>query len=139
MVRDDDVDSAFSRAPHYLLRPDAGIDAHDQLHAGVRRPLDHFRAHAIAFLEPVGHVEDRVAAGQLNGLFQDDDGDRSIHVVVAVDQDFLLRLDGRAQPGDGVPHSGQQERIVQVVERRGQESPGGLGIFQAATQQHACG
>ena len=45
------------------------------------------------------------AASQLDGLLQHYDGSGSIHVVIAVDEDFLPRPGGFAQTLDGLRHA----------------------------------
>ena len=70
--------------------------------------LDHLRAHAVPVLQPVRNVKASFAARQLDGFLQNDDRDGAVHVVVAIDQDFLFGFDGRAQTANRLAHSGEQ-------------------------------
>ena len=139
VIGDDDVDAEFARASHHFLSANAGVDADDQAHAHGRGALDHFRAHAVAFADAMRHMVRGLAAGQLDGFFQDHHRHGTVHVVVAVDQDFFLGFDGGSQALDGFAHSGERQGIVQVIERRRQESLRGLRIGEAAVHQHTRG
>ena len=94
------IASSVARA-HHLGGANAGIHADDQLHACARGRLHHFGPHAVAVPQPVRHVKICDAAGQFDGLVQDDDGGGAVHVVIAVDQDLFAVADGarkRARP-----------------------------------------
>ncbi len=106
-------------AAHHFRGPNAGVDADDQCDAHGRRALDHVGAHAVTVLETMRNVKAGFAARHLDGFLQNDDGYGSVHVVIAVDQDFLLGLEWPLfMRANGVAHAGEQRRIVQVIESR---------------------
>ena len=73
MIGDDDVDAAFTRRFHDGRGPDAGVDADDELDSHGRRALDHVGAHAVTIPEAMRNVKAGLAAGHLDGFFQNDD------------------------------------------------------------------
>ena len=81
------------------------------------------------------HVKLGVTAGKLDGGLQNDDGDGSIHVVVAVDQDLLAAGDGGLDARYSIVHSGHQERVVQMIERGAQEALSGAGLRDSPVDQ----
>ena len=60
--------------------------------------------------------------------FQNDDGGSAVHIVIAVDQNFLFSVDRRAQALDGLVHSSEQKWIVQMFDRWRQKSLRGIGV-----------
>ena len=97
---------------------DAGVHADDQPDSVGGGALDHLVAHAVAFQQPVWHVEVAAAAQQLHRRLQNDGGQRAVHVVVAVDQHGLTLGDGTLQPLDGLGHAQHFHGRVQLIERR---------------------
>src|SRR3972149_2765150 len=67
-------------------------------------------------------------AEPLQGAAQDDRGRDAVDVVVAVDRDALAPLDRREQAIDRGPHVGEQERVVELIERGVQEAARGVGV-----------
>ena len=96
----------------------AGVDADDQAYALARGCGEHLRLHAVAFAQPVGHVEIHLAAEHLDGRLEQHDGRGAIHVIVAIDEDVLPPGDGRLNPGDGRGHALHGVRIKQVFDAR---------------------
>jgi hypothetical protein len=117
MVGDDDIDGKFSGAAHHFGGADAGIHADDEGDALGGGGFDHFRPHAVAFIQPVGNVVADVAAGQAERGGEQDDGHGAIDIVVAVDEKFFVSLDRRDETRDGFGHVAQRQRVVKLVER----------------------
>ena len=97
MVGHDQVHAHAPRRFRRRKRADAGIHADDQPHPAGRRLLDNLVFHAVAIADAMRHMEAGGAAAQLDRGLQDDDGNGSIHVVVAVDHDFFAVGNRRPQ------------------------------------------
>ena len=78
---------------------------------------------------------DDVPAEPLQGAAQDDRGRDAVDVVVAVDRDALAPLDRREQAIDRGPHVGEQERVVELIERGVQEPARGFGVGLSAEHE----
>src|SRR3954469_24380896 len=83
----------------------AGVDGDDQFHSGFGGALDHVVLHAVAFFNPVRHVELRNAAAEFDHSLEDNDGGSTVDVVVAVDEDVFFFRDRSLQAFDGRFHS----------------------------------
>ncbi len=116
MIGDDDIDAALVCFAHYFGSTNAGVHADDQGDAHGRGALDDVGAHAVTVLQTMRNVKAGFAARHLDGFLQNDHRYCSVHVVVAVNQNLLFRLDGGIDARDGIAHAGQQERIVQMAE-----------------------
>ena len=92
MVGDDQVHSGAPRGFGGGKGADAGVHADDQPHAVGGGALDHLVAHAIAFADAVRHVKVSRPAAKLDGRLENDDRGGAVHVVVAVNQNFLFAL-----------------------------------------------
>ena len=93
---------------------DAHVHADDEPDARGGGPLDDVVAHVVAVADAVRNVKFRGAAAELDGGLEDYDCGGAIDVVVAVDQDRFLVLDGGFDPVDGRLHAGHQVWRVQV-------------------------
>ena len=95
MVGDDEVDAEGGCRFGGRKGANAGIDADNQAGSRSDGGFDDLALHAVAFAQPVGNVEADFAAGcvpdhfasHFYGRLQQDDGDGSVDVVVAVDED----------------------------------------------------
>ncbi len=86
----------------------AGVDADDEADAFCGGALDDFVAHAVAFADAVRHVVLDLAAAEFERGLEDDDGGGAVNVVVAIDKDGFVALDGGAQAVDGGAQSGHE-------------------------------
>ena len=119
VVGDDEIEAQPARGFRFGKGAHAGVDGDDEADAfGVGR-FEHARLHAVAVAQAMRNVKARHAAEHFDGGFEQDDGDGSVHVVVAVEKHGLARGDGALEPVDGCGHAQHEEGIVQV---------GGLGI-----------
>ena len=137
MVGDDQV---HAQPPGGLGRsesPDAHVHADDEPDARSGGLLDDVVAHVVAVADAVRNMEFRRAAAELDGGLEDDDCGGAIDVVVAVDEDRLLVLDGGFDPVNGRLHTGHQVGRVQVSECGSQETFGGFGSGDAPHDQQA--
>ena len=137
MVDHDDVDPARREPRDRLDRRGAAIDREEQL----RRVLLDAAFHAVpresvAFLHPqrqegrdVARAEPAQHAGQQRGR-----GD-AIHVIVAEDDDALLRGDRRLDALRRAPQSGEHERIAERLQARIEERADLLAIAMAAVPE----
>jgi hypothetical protein len=77
------------------------------------------RLQPVAVAQPLGDEVRDVGPEQFQRAPQDDRRGDAVHVVVAVDRDALAPSRSLGQdPLDGGRHVGEQERIVQIGERR---------------------
>ena len=97
MIGNDQIDSHASRGFSGGKGTDAGIHADDQARATGSGLLDYVVFHAVAIADAMRYMEAGGAAAQLDRGLQDDDGNGSIHVVVAVDHDFFAVGNRRPQ------------------------------------------
>src|SRR5271154_1860359 len=77
----------------------------------------------------------RNAAQHLDGGLQQNDGGRPVHVVVAVDQDCLLRLNRLPDAPDRSLHAQHRIGIEQMIELRMEKTLGLSRIAYAARHQ----
>src|SRR5947209_14582211 len=83
---------------------DAHIHADDQTNARCSRALDHVIAHVIAITDAVWDMKISGASAEFYRSLQNDDGSCAVHVVVAVNQDGFVALDGGLDALDGSFH-----------------------------------
>ena len=95
---------------------DPGIDADDQAHARGGGALDHVVLHAVAFADAVRDVEVGGSTTEVDGRLQDDDCGGAVDIVVAVNEDAFLALDGGVQTVDSGAHAGHRIGRVQLRE-----------------------
>ncbi len=95
---------------------DAHIDADDETDTGGGGALDHIIAHVVAFANAVRNVEIGSASAEFNGRLQDDDGHRSVDVVVSIDKHWFFALDGGIDAVDGGAKAGHLFGRVQMIE-----------------------
>ena len=105
VVGDDQVQAEAARGFGFGKGAHAGVDGDDDANAFGVRGFKHARLHAVAFAEAVRHMKACFAAEHLDGGFEQDHGDGSVHVVVAVKKDGLARGDGAFETVDGRGHA----------------------------------
>ncbi len=105
MVGDDEIDAGRAGAFGGGKGASARVHADHQADARCRGALDHISAQIITFANAVRNVKVRLAAAKLNRGLQDHDRGGAVHVVVPVDQNSFLALDGCVQPFNGRFHA----------------------------------
>ena len=118
MVGDDQVHSGAPRRFGCGKPADASVHTDDQPHAVGSSALDDLVAHPIAFADAVRYVKVSRSAAQLDRRLENDDRRRAIHVVVAVNQNFLFALYRRFQPIKRSFHPAHPQRVVKVGKLR---------------------
>ena len=114
----DEIDARTARTFRRRKRARPGIHTDHEFDSRRRGALNHVTAQVVALANAVWHMKIRRAAAQFNRCFQNDDGSRDIHVVIAIDEDPLLAFDGRVKPLHRRFHSGHQIRRMQMGKRR---------------------
>jgi hypothetical protein len=137
MIGDDHVDAQLPGPLHHGGGANSGIHADDQPDTLGGGLLHHISAHAVAIFQPVRDVIAGAPAGQLDDLEQEDDRECAIHVVVAVDQDFLVVANGGQQAVNGRLYVSQQRGGMKVGEGGRKKSARCRRIQEAAPGQHA--
>ena len=94
-----------------------GIDADHEPNSLSRSLLNSVAAQIVAFFNAVGNVKIRAPATQLNRGFQDNDGGRAIHIVIAVNKDAFFALNRGVNPVHCSFHSGEQVWRVKMRQR----------------------
>src|ERR1039457_3557785 len=105
MIGDDHIDAEFPCAPNHFSGANAGVHADNQAHAHGGRAFNHIGPHAVAVLQTVRDVEAGLAARELDRFFQDDYGDCTVDVVIAVNQDFFVGGYGGAKTSERFWHA----------------------------------
>ena len=111
---------------------DAGVDGDDELDAFSRGVGEAGGLDAVAFAEAMGDVvadvggDVEVDGGAFEGGLEQDRGDGAVDVVVAVDEDGLLREEGGAEALDGGAHSEHEVGGVELGEVGMEEGAGGF-------------
>jgi hypothetical protein len=76
-----------------------------------------------------------LTAQQLQRAPQNHRRGNAVHVVVAVDRDALVLRDRALEALDCAPHVRELERVVEVLDRRVQKTPGTVGVSQPPKAQ----
>ena len=113
----------------------AGVNADYQSNSGSSRAFDHIAAQVIAFANTVRHMEVSDASAQFDRCSQYYDRGSAVNVVVAVNQNSLLALDGGIQPLDRGFHASHQVWRVKVINRGKQKNSGGFRALNFAKQE----
>jgi len=74
-------------------------------------------------------------AEDFDGSFEKHDGGCAVHVVIAVEQNWLAICDGRLDAPDGGFHSQHEERIVKLRDVGIEKSEGLAGLSDCASNQ----
>src|SRR5204862_2695298 len=90
------------------------IHTDNQADAGGSRALDHVTAQIVAFANAVRNMKFGYSSAHFNRSLQDDDGGGPIHVIVTVDQNSFVPLNGGFDALDRSFHSQQTIRRMQV-------------------------
>ena len=94
MVGDDEVEAEAARGFSFGEGAHAGVDGDDEANAVGVCGFKHAGLQAVAFAQPMRHVEAHHAAEHFDRGFQQDHGGGAVDVVVAVEQNRFLRGDG---------------------------------------------
>ncbi len=90
---------------------------------------------AIALAQPVRDMEAGYAAEHFDGGFEQDNGGRAVHVVVAVEQHRLAAGNGLLQPVRGGVHAQHELWIVELSGIRMEKREGFSRLGKAASHQ----
>ena len=113
------------------------IHANDEAYTRCRGTLDHVILHAVAVANAMRDMEVRNASAKFYCGFENYDGGGAIHVVVAIDQNWLFTLDGRFDAFNCCFHATHQIRRMQLGKRRGKELFSSLYVRNPAHDQQA--
>src|ERR1700741_549710 len=110
VISDDEIDAKSLRGFGRGESANPGINADDQPRTGGGSMLDHLVLHAVAFADAMRHVEVGRTSAKLNGCLQDDNRGGAVDVVVPIDQDTFLAVDGGLNAIDRPPHARHELR-----------------------------
>ena len=132
MVRDDQIDAELARPPRRVGPASAAVHGNRQRDALGVQAVDGGRLQAVAVAQPFRDEVHDVGAQELQRAPKDDRRRDAVDVVVAVNGDPLLARHGGHDAIDGGPHVGEGHRVVQLIERRLQETRSQFRVAQAA-------
>ncbi len=137
VVGHDAVHAQVARALQHGVLANAGVHADHQAEAPGRRLLNHRHAHAVTIGQAVGNVSFDFRPQHAQGGEQHHHGHGAIHVVVAVDQDFLALFDGPAQARHRLAHPRHPFRRVKLIETGTKKRLRGGGVGHPSLHQQA--
>ncbi len=117
MVRHHHVHTQAGGILDFFHSSDAGIHRNHQLAASLRQPPDGGLVESIAFAEPIWNIINAVRPLRTEILHQQGGAGDAVHIVIAIDGDFVA---GGQRPPHfryGLVHIRQQERVSQAVQR----------------------
>ena len=115
MVANDEIDSETVGIVHPVHRFDAAIECNNQRAAFLFGGIDTFLRDAVPFRITVRDIINKVIRLCLEERVHERHGSRSVHVIIAIDHDALMVVNGSAKPVNGCAHILHQERVVQTV------------------------
>jgi hypothetical protein len=77
--------------------------------------LNHIVTQIVALADTVWDVKVGRTAAKFDGGFQNDDGHRSINIVIAIDEDGFFAFNGRVDAVDGGAQARHLFRGVQMI------------------------
>src|SRR6185503_19586297 len=107
MISDDEINARAACAFGSGKGAGAGVHADHQANPRRGGALDDIPTQIVPFTNTVGYVEIGRPSAKLNHSFQDDHGGGAIDVVIAVDQDSFLALNGSVETLNGSFHTSQ--------------------------------
>ncbi len=114
VIRNDEVEAKTARGFRFSESAHAGVDGDDDADAfGVGR-FEDARLHAIAVTESMRDVKADVTAEHFDGCLEKNDSDSAVNIVVAIEEDGLMRGDGAFESIDGGGHAEHEKWIVEM-------------------------
>ena len=139
VVTDDEVDPTLVGIVDAFVGLDAAVEGDDQLEAIFGGIVDAFEGDAVAFLIAVGDVkldflllEERLEIGVDHRY-----GRGAVNIVIAVNQQLFIVVDGLQHAVDSLVHVLHEERIMQLGERGTEESLGFLVVGDSALDKQS--
>ena len=135
VVADNEVDP-FGPCIGYLLNSLYAAVEHDyQTHVVLCRIVDAFHRDSVALVIACRYVVFYIRVVVLKVFVDKCDSRGAVYIVVAIDHDAFLGAHSTVEPGYGLVHVGHKKRIVEVVERRGEERVGTFGCRYASPHE----
>src|SRR3954449_9282993 len=100
VVGDDNVNPQSPSVLHDRVSSNAGIYADNESYSVCGGAVDDFRTHPIPVTHPMRNEKLARGAGQIERLLQDDNRCGAVDIVVTIEKDLLLALDGLSQTGN---------------------------------------
>ena len=135
VVRHDAIEPQLASARQDLVLAHARVHTQHHAVAFCLGALHHRHAHAVTIRQTARDVSLHFRSQRPQRCQQDHRRHRPVHVIVAVDENFLLPLDGLPETFDRRAHVGHQERVVKLGEGRIEKTLGRLGLREAAQHQ----
>jgi hypothetical protein len=116
MVGDDQIETERSCKARRFVGADPAIDRNHEANPVRVQPIQRRRLEAVAVAQTLWYEVDDVGAQELQCAAQDDGRSHPIHVVIAMDGNAFMALDGSQDSLHRRRHVGQLERVVEIVE-----------------------
>ena len=97
VIGDNQIETQLARKLGGVKRRNAAIDSHQELAAGLGQSFNRLEVQAVTLVDAVRDVIVHVGAEQSEHLPEDGDAGNAVHVVVAIQGDFFLVLNGLFQ------------------------------------------
>ena len=110
----DDVDAFFFGITHFFMVLDAAVQHDEQFGTALVYVVDAAPAEAVAVFVAVGNEKIHIGAAKGQERIHDRHGCGAVHVVVTVNENLFLMVDGLPNAVHGQVHVFHQERVVQV-------------------------
>ena len=135
VVGDDQIDPQLAGHVRLGGACDPAVDGDHELCPLRRQAAERLGVEAVALLEAVGHIPFRRRPEGLETAEEDCRGAHAVGVVIAVDHDPRAVACGGEDPLGGGRHAGEQFGITEILERAGEERPGGGGVDEPARRE----
>ena len=95
MISDNQVHAQPASRLRCIESADSGIDADDEANASRGCALDDIILHAVPFANTVRNMKVGSTTAEFDGGLENDNRGCAVNVIIAVNQDAFLALDGR--------------------------------------------
>ncbi len=139
VVGDDEVDAELFGFGCGVDGGDSAVDGDDDLCSGLCECFDCRFVEAVAFFDAVGDVGGDLCVWSDDSQHVDEDrgGGDAIDIVISEDDDGFIVGDGVEDALSGFIEVGDQRRVVESGEGRGEECFGGLSVVEVACGEDA--
>ena len=135
MVTDDDVHTLGTGIADFINGLDAAVEGDDEAEAILGGPIQGLDGQSVTLIVAVRDIIVEILGEPPEEGVDQGDGGGAIDIIVTVNQDLLLAVDGFAQPFDRFVHVLHQERIVERLQAGTEKGAGLLEGFDAALDQ----
>ena len=137
MIQNNRVDAFLPCVGNRFMVRYAAIHGNDQTDPLRVKPLHRLPVQTVPLCQPVWNVIAHIRMNLPEKLQQYDNSSDSVGIIITVDDHLLFEIDRTDKPVDRFTHILHQERIVKILERRGEIAAGGVRITYITAFQDA--